>query len=115
MKNANAGKQRKFLAAQVLCGLLLGAYLTAGYSMPAAWAVDSANVDASNVAGYTVQWGAAIGTGTIAASNNQLVTGGTVYSSVNAKLDKTCDSKTATCDIQKLSLFAVHKIQRLGI
>ena len=28
---------KKQLAARVLCGLLLGAYLTAGYCMPTAW------------------------------------------------------------------------------
>ena len=37
MKTINAGKQRKFLAARILCGLLLGAYLTGGYCMPVAW------------------------------------------------------------------------------
>ena len=43
MKRTNAGKQRKLLAARVLCGLLLGAYLTGGYSMPAAWGATATN------------------------------------------------------------------------
>ena len=34
MKRTSAGKQRKVSAARVLSGLLLGAYLAAGYCMP---------------------------------------------------------------------------------
>ena len=35
MKRTGAGKQRKLLAARVLCGLLLGAYLTGGFGQTA--------------------------------------------------------------------------------
>ena len=38
-----------------------------------------ANVDASNVAQYTSQWGEAIGTGLVEDGNNELVTGNTVF------------------------------------
>ena len=40
MKIMNAGKNRKYLAARILCGLLLGAYLTGGYCMPVGNASD---------------------------------------------------------------------------
>ena len=48
-----------------------------------------ANADASNVAGYTAEWGAAIGTGIIEDGNGQLVTGGTVFNVVKDKADIT--------------------------
>ena len=44
-----------------------------------------ANKDASNVAANTADWGAAIGTGTVASGNGELVTGGTVYSALQAE------------------------------
>ena len=49
MKRTNAGKQRKFLAARVLCGLLLGAYLTAGYCLPVVWGADNAEIHGKDV------------------------------------------------------------------
>ena len=48
-----------------------------------------ANVNASNVAGFTAEWGAAIGTGIVADGNRQLVTGGTVFNAVKDKADIT--------------------------
>ena len=48
-----------------------------------------ANADASNVAGFTAEWGAAIGTGIIEDGNGQLVTGGTVFNAVKDKADIT--------------------------
>ena len=48
-----------------------------------------ANVNASNVASYTTEWGAAIGTGVIEDGNGELVTGGTVYNAVKDKADIT--------------------------
>ena len=48
-----------------------------------------ANVNASNVASYTAEWGAAIGTGVIEDGNGELVTGGTVYNAVKDKADIT--------------------------
>ena len=48
-----------------------------------------ANVNASNVAGFTAEWGAAIGTGIVADGNGQLVTGGTVFNAVKDKADIT--------------------------
>ena len=36
MKRTSAGKQRKFLAARILCSLLLGMYLVSGYNLPVA-------------------------------------------------------------------------------
>ena len=44
-----------------------------------------ANVDASNVADHTADWGSAIGTGAVANGNGELVTGGTVYSALQAE------------------------------
>lgn len=44
-----------------------------------------ANVNASNVAGFTAEWGAAIGTGIVEDGNRQLVTGGTVFNAVKDK------------------------------
>ena len=46
-----------------------------------------ANADASNVAGHTAEWGAAIGTGKVEAGNGELVTGDTVYNAVKDKVD----------------------------
>ena len=46
-----------------------------------------ANVDASNVAEHTSEWGAAIGTGKVEEGNGELVTGGTVYDAVKDKAD----------------------------
>ena len=48
-----------------------------------------ANVNASNVASYTAEWGAAIGTGVVEEGNGELVTGGTVYNVVKDKADIT--------------------------
>ena len=48
-----------------------------------------ANVDASNVANHTAEWGAAIGTGVVENGNGELVTGGTVYNAVKGKADIT--------------------------
>lgn len=48
-----------------------------------------ANADASNVAGHTAEWGAAIGTGVVKEGNGELVTGGTVYNVVKDKADIT--------------------------
>lgn len=48
-----------------------------------------ANADASNVAGHTAEWGAAIGTGVVEEGNGELVTGGTVYNVVKDKADIT--------------------------
>jgi hypothetical protein len=47
-----------------------------------------AKKDASNVADNTAQWGEAIGTGEIAEGNGELVTGGTVYTALDSKADK---------------------------
>ena len=44
-----------------------------------------ANKDASNVADNTADWGRAIGTGTIASGNGELVTGGTVYDALQTQ------------------------------
>ena len=49
MKRTNAGKQRKLLAARIVCALLLGSYLTGGYCMPVAWGAD--NEGSAKVAG----------------------------------------------------------------
>lgn len=46
-----------------------------------------ANVNASNVAGFTAEWGAAIGTGIVEDGNSELVTGDTVYEAVKDKAD----------------------------
>ena len=46
-----------------------------------------ANADASNVADHTAEWGAAIGTGQVAAGNGELVTGNTIYEAVKDKVD----------------------------
>ena len=46
-----------------------------------------ANKDASNVADQTAKWGAAIGTGTVAEGNGELVTGGTVFTEVRPVSD----------------------------
>ena len=46
-----------------------------------------ANVDASNVADHSAEWGAAIGTGKVEAGNGELVTGDTVYNAVKDKAD----------------------------
>lgn len=48
-----------------------------------------ANVDASNVADHTAEWGAAIGTGVVEEGNSELVTGDTVYDAVKDKADIT--------------------------
>ena len=48
---------------------------------------NKANVDASNVAEHTSEWGAAIGTGKVEEGNGELVTGGTVYDAVKDKAD----------------------------
>ena len=56
-----------------------------------------ANVDASNVANHTAEWGAAIGTGVVENGNGELVTGGTVYNAVKGKADITyVDNKLLT-------------------
>ena len=44
-----------------------------------------ANKDASNVADQTAKWGEAIGTGTVASGNGELVTGGTVFDALQAE------------------------------
>ena len=46
-----------------------------------------ANVNASNVADHTAEWGAAIGTGAVEDGNGELVTGGTVFNAVKGKAD----------------------------
>ena len=46
---------------------------------------DKANKDASNVSANTAQWGTAIGTGVVAENNGELVTGGTVYTALQAQ------------------------------
>ena len=48
-----------------------------------------ANADASNVAGHSAEWGAAIGTGAVEDGNGELVTGGTVFNAVKEKADIT--------------------------
>lgn len=44
-----------------------------------------ANVNASNLTGHETEWGTAIGTGTVASGNGNLVTGGTVFDALQAE------------------------------
>lgn len=66
-----------------------------------------ANADASNVAEHTSKWGAAIGTGTVAAGNGELVTGDTVAKETRmaadgtyAKADKSAGENLSALDTQ---------------
>ena len=80
-------KTKKYLAAQIICSLVLGAYLVGGYSSPVAWGA-AAEQNASNVASYSVQWGEAIGKGVLADGNKELITGGTVWAKTSV-IDET--------------------------
>ena len=55
-----------------------------------------ANKDASNVAAYAADWGAAIGTGAVASGNGELVTGGTVYNALQAEARPAADGNYIT-------------------
>ena len=105
----------KAVWSKVLCGLLLGAYLTAGYSMPVAWAVDSES--GGGGAAYAPGDGIMFDftedsteislsvteedfefdgdrmlqvkkDGTVSSGNKGLVTGGKVYTALQNKADK---------------------------
>lgn len=57
-----------------------------------------ANVDASNVAEHTAEWGAAIGTGVVETGNGELVTGGTVADALEGLKGEIADSMDNKAD-----------------
>ena len=77
-----------------------------------------ANADASNVAGYTEEWGAAIGTGAVEDGNGQLVTGGTVFNAVKGKADITYVDeellKKANIDLDNISVNGQNVIKNIA-
>ena len=86
MKRTSAGKQRKFLAARILCSLLLGMYLVSGYNLPVArgegTAVGpgaSAGHDSSTAVGKNAnasgENSTAVGNGAIAQGNSAVAAG----------------------------------------
>ena len=80
MKNTNAGKQRKFLAARIVCGLLLGAYLTWGYCMPVAlgatgWKIQGPDADATETNASAWGSGTASGSGSTAFGRSTTASG----------------------------------------
>ena len=86
MKRTSARKQRKFLAARILCSLLLGMYLVSGYNLPVArgegTAVGpgaSAGHDSSTAVGKNAKASGenstAVGNGAIAQGNSAVAAG----------------------------------------
>jgi|GEM_PF-4056025 len=77
-----------------------------------------ANADASNVAGYTVEWGAALGAGAIEDGNGELVTGGTVFNAVKGKADITYVDeellKKANIDLDNISVNGQNVIKNIA-